>query len=83
MQNPDRQDWVNGCAHREDYSIKFGVDLDLHTETPKGPVYDGPRYRTGPGGDVIFALERHEQGFQAWYLAEHGAAHSGLCQKLG
>jgi hypothetical protein len=75
-------DYVIGCVHRENYSVTEALHLDLETEAPDGrTVYDGPRYRTGPAGFVIFTHERHEQGFQAWYRTEHGAAHRDPCQQ--
>jgi hypothetical protein len=73
-------DQVTGCVHRETYSVTKALHLDLQTATATGEaVYDGPRYRLGPSGWAIFTHERHEQGFQAWYHEENGAAHRDPC----
>ena len=67
-------DATTGCVHRENYSVRVGVGLNLHIGPP-----EGQRYRRGASGFVVFGDGQREQGFQDWCLMENGVEHYDPC----
>jgi hypothetical protein len=65
---------LEGCFHRINYSVQVGLQFDMTLGT-----LEGPQFRLGPTGVVVFADEEKEQGFQNWYAMESGTAHSEPC----
>ena len=66
---------LGGCLHRTDYSVRVGLQVEMNLGT-----LEGPQFRLGPTGVIVFADEEKELAFQDWYAMENGAAHPEPCE---
>jgi len=66
---------LEGCFHRTNYSVLVGLQADMLLGT-----LEGPQFRLGPTGAIVFADEEREQHFQDWYLIQNGTPHSEPCE---